>query len=245
MMKLLLSILFLTYSSVAHADISTGLIGWWKFDGGTSGSIADGTTTGLTDSSGQGDNGTANNANGTGMAWVQGKIKGAVSFDGVDDYVLTGSVLIDQNTVTMCAWVNPNATATGTVIISTSNTRLFMGNNGSPIWGVTSDNWNTVAKSTATISTGVWQHVCGVRNSDGTATLYVNGAISGSANQSSGTPTTFGYNMQIGRNPVSGYYPLSGSVDDVRVYNRALTAADILQLYSYTGNTGGFFMLTK
>jgi hypothetical protein len=238
MKEIIFSVLFCLISVPVYADISTGLVGWWKFDGGISGSITNGTTTGLTDSSGQGDNGTANNANGTGMAWIQGKIQGAVSFDGVDDYVLTGSVLIDQDTVTMCAWVNPTATTLGSVILSTGSTRLFMANNGSPIWGVTSDNWNTVAKTTATISTGVWQHICGVRNSDGTATLYVNGVISGAANQSSGTPGTGGHNMQIGRNPISGYYPLNGSIDDVRIYNRALSAADIAQLYSYNASSG-------
>ncbi|MBU4346419.1 MAG: hypothetical protein KKH29_03715, partial [Candidatus Omnitrophica bacterium] len=69
----------------------TGLVGSWHFDGGTTGAIANATTAGLQDTSGNSNNGTASNVNGTGMAWTTGKADGAVSFDGVDDYVNVGN----------------------------------------------------------------------------------------------------------------------------------------------------------
>src|SRR3989344_1729262 len=62
-------------------------VAYWALNGGTSGSIANNTTSGLEDASGNSNHGTAQNINGSGMAWAAGKSGGAVSFDGVDDYV--------------------------------------------------------------------------------------------------------------------------------------------------------------
>lgn len=64
----------------------TGLIGSWHLDYATTGNLINGSTTGLGDSSGNNSNGTASN-NGSGMTWTTGKFDGAVSFDGVDDYI--------------------------------------------------------------------------------------------------------------------------------------------------------------
>ena len=56
-------------------SLQNGLVGWWKFDEG-SGTVA-------YDSSGNGNDGNLTN----GPTWATGKIGGALSFDGVDDYV--------------------------------------------------------------------------------------------------------------------------------------------------------------
>ncbi len=68
-----------TTSSVAQIDVNgsltEGLVGWWKFDE-TEGNVA-------SDSSGNGNDGNLTN----GPTWTEGKIGGALSFDGVDDYV--------------------------------------------------------------------------------------------------------------------------------------------------------------
>ena len=84
----------------------TGLVGYWKMDGATSGSIANNQTSGFEDISGNSNNGTAKNANGTGMAWTQGKAGGAVSVDGTDDYVIIPTTL---SAYTVGMWVKPSS----------------------------------------------------------------------------------------------------------------------------------------
>lgn len=72
--SLLLSLpfsLFLDHKNVS-ADITSGLIGYWKYD------EASGTT--AADSSGSGNNGAVN-----GARWTAGNVNNALSFDGIDD----------------------------------------------------------------------------------------------------------------------------------------------------------------
>ena len=88
-------------SSVAQIDVNgsltEGLVGWWKFDE-TDGNIA-------YDSSGNGNNGNLTN----GPIWVTGKISGALSFDGSDDFVDLGNssnLALTQNK-SLSIWLKP------------------------------------------------------------------------------------------------------------------------------------------
>ena len=78
------------------AQLENGLIGYWSFDEGR------GTT--ASDSSGNGNDGTLVN----GPIWTSGEIAGALSFDGVDDYVSFASQA--QSTISISAWVYAQAT---------------------------------------------------------------------------------------------------------------------------------------
>src|SRR5450759_5412343 len=62
-------------TNLSLSPFTHGLVGYWKFD--------EGTGTNATDSSGMGNNGTLTN----GPTWTTGKVGGALSFDGTDDYV--------------------------------------------------------------------------------------------------------------------------------------------------------------
>ncbi len=73
-----------------------GLVGWWKFDE-TSGIVA-------YDSSGNGHDGNLTN----GPTWTNGKIGGALSFDGFDDLVTLGNVTGGLLDLTLSAWVKTN-----------------------------------------------------------------------------------------------------------------------------------------
>ena len=73
-----------------------GLVGWWKFDEG-SGTVA-------YDSSGNGNNGNLTN----GPTWTTGKIGGALSFDGENDYVDVPSIQsVNGGGVTFAVWIKP------------------------------------------------------------------------------------------------------------------------------------------
>src|SRR5205085_8647389 len=81
--------------------------------------------------------------------------------------------------------------------------------------------------STTVLATGTWYHVaCTVSGS--TATVYINGVPEATATRS-GTPGTSTDPLYIGYGATAGtYFP--GSVDDVRVYKRALGASDAAAL---------------
>ena len=73
-----------------------GLVGWWKFDEG-SGTVA-------YDSSGNGNNGNLTN----GPTWTTGKVGGALSFDGENDYVDVPSIQsVNGGGVTFAVWIKP------------------------------------------------------------------------------------------------------------------------------------------
>jgi len=84
------------------------------------------------------------------------------------------------------------------------------------------------ATSLEEINADQWYHVAGT-NDGSSLKLYVNGRLEGSASSSS--LTGFSYNAYIGCDPT---YPLyyNGLIDDVRIYDRALSAAEIEELYN-------------
>lgn len=208
--------------------LSDGLVGYWKMDenswNGTAGEVKD--------SSGNGNNGTAVNGATTGT----GKFGGAGSFNGSNQYVSTGNVTLG-NTFSVSVWVKPTSSPqTGyTRLLETSFTSgLYLGfdatgtkfqfivNNGtSPFGGLTSSPFTTA-----------WHLVTGTY--DGTnAVLYVDGVRQGSpvAFTSPGTITKpFYINSYV---TGLGTYGMVGSIDEVRIYNRALSPAEIRKLYSY------------
>ena len=81
----------------------SGLVGWWKFDE-TNSSVA-------IDSSGYGRNGTLRGFDSNNTQWVSGKIGGALSFDGINDYVevLNYKGISGSNPRTMSAWIKTDS----------------------------------------------------------------------------------------------------------------------------------------
>jgi hypothetical protein len=83
--------------------------------------------------------------------------------------------------------------------------------------------------SSSTVQKDRWYHVVGTFDGT-TGRLYVDGVLNSSAPQSS--PLTDRNNqVYIGRG-ISGTNSFSGSIDEVRVYNRALSATEISALYN-------------
>ena len=82
----------------------------------------------------------------------------------------------------------------------------------------------------STPSINTWSHWVMVRK-DSKVYFYLNGSVTGSATVTPPTIVTPA-NMSIGYN--SGYAPetFTGAIDDVRIYSRALSAAEVSQLYS-------------
>ena len=227
------------------AQLENGLIGYWSFDEG-SGITAN-------DSSGNGNNGTLVN----GPIWTPGEIAGALSFDGVDDYVSFASQA--QSTISISAWVYAQATP-GNVfprIIDMPGYVLFLPEPSNPKSNPASlgflsrrsdgdGEWNTPANSMAYNS---WNHVAVVYDSSSTsnnADLYINGVKQtiSKINPPRGTQTS-----NEGEGIIGNHIPLNrgwdGLIDELRIYNRALSAAEIVSLYDQGNNASFNFSLSN
>jgi len=209
-------------------------IGNWKLDEGFGGSALD--------SSGNGFNGALTN----GPVWTAGRSGSALVFDGVNDYVDLGNPPALQITgaMTLSAWVNPKSTLYNGRIISKGSGPGLRG------WSLNVENYNvfefsvaantndaaTWVDSTTQVPLNTWTHVVGVFQPGAALRIYINGVLSGS--KTTAVPITqFNppVNVRIGGR--NDGYSFDGIIDEVRVYDRALTAVEIQQLYADPSQT--------
>ncbi|MBP2331193.1 glucose/arabinose dehydrogenase [Kibdelosporangium banguiense] len=182
----------------------------------------------LNDRSGRGHNGAV-----SGAAWGTGNTGGGLTFDGVDDVVTVGdSNLLDlTNAMTLEAWVRPSAggTAWRTVMMKERadglSYSLYSDNAASrPTSWIRVGSTDRSVNGTSAVPANTWTHLA-VTYDATTIRFYVNGTQVATA-PSSGALLTSDNPLRIGGNLIWGEY-FSGSLDDVRVYNRVLTAAEI------------------
>jgi len=111
--------------------------------------------------------------------------------------------------------------------ISAGGWRLSIGMGGGITFAVPNGSGGTANIVGAQIATGAWHHIAAVYAGASSA-LYVDGsATSGALPATWAVDTTPGDHMRIGCS-ADDQHPLTGRVDDVRFYNRALTAAEVL-----------------
>ena len=204
--------------------LSCGLVGYWTFDGkDTANGVA-------LDKSGNGRNGNLISI-ATSTFYTKGVIGQAFNFDGTNDRVTTASDSVGTGVATVSAWVKPRSlggAVSGRII---DNTKAMFTATSSNRVAFTSDGGTTVAFSASNaMPFNTWKFVTVTRDAVGVANIYVNGVLSGTTNQSSGSPAA-GAGLQIGDSS-AGTATFDGLIDDVRIYNRALSATEIRQLYN-------------
>jgi len=202
---------------------------WYKMDE-TSGSTA-------ADSSGNGKNGTL-----TGGSWVAGHINNALNLNGSTQYVtMPGNIVSNLNDFTVATWVKVTSNSSWARIFDfgiNTNTYMFMapqsGDNTFRYAITNSGNGSEQRIDGTTLSTGTWHHVA-VTLVGNTGRLYVDGAQVGSNASMTLHPSGLGNTTAnyIGKSQWSDPY-LNGQIDDFRVYNRGLSASEILSLYNGT-----------
>ena len=221
-------------SSESNSTLMNGLVAHWGFDE-TSGTVA-GDTTGA--HSGSLTNISANQ-------WTTGQAGGALSFDGSNDHVMVAdSPALDiTETLTLATWVKADSFSNWTGLIVKGNSNLpyaldltsdgrlvFQANYGSFSDGSSSE----FLYSNTGLSTGQWQHVA-VTYDGSNVHFYLDGQLDSSSQAS----IAFGTNNEaliLGADLAGGSY-FDGSLDDSRVYNRALTAEEVGQLATGEGGT--------
>jgi hypothetical protein len=208
------------FTTWPEPNIIDGLASWWKFDEGT-GTIAY-------------DSGGVNN--GTiygGTTWTTGHINGAFSFNGSSNYVDCGSGASKYDNITVSAWMK---TSTNGVLVSNrydngsygtwytlSSSNLELGDN-------TNGGYKYVTFNTPTLNSA-WHHI--VYTKDGTNhAIYVDGSLdqqfTSNADISKSVPLYIGKKY----NKTYDIFWFNGIIDDVRIYNRALSVTEVALLYS-------------
>ena len=177
----------------------------------------------------------------------------SAEFDGTNDFIDLGNPTKYQNltgAMTLSAWVYVDSyTASGRIVTKGGNgtnrgwsLNIEFNGGGAP---EASFQIATSASVLATVETlplnpmptGTWYHLAGVftpdsvadANSDGTLAIYVNGVLANSKTTSAGSQHNSTANVAIGARS-DGTVPFDGRIDDVRIYDQALSAADIAAL---------------
>ena len=237
-----------------YIGLNDGLVGYWSFDGS---SMAADTAY---DSSGNGNTGTLTN----GPARAIGRIGQALSFDGSNDYVIRdASSPVTAYPVTMCAWfklntlpgnnayrvivmVGDDASSGGvpknllTLHIAESGTVPFGDNNKIIAMDRgASDVATGLAQSSSAAVANRWYYACGVFESSTRRSLYVDGTLHSTDTTSAGGLTGSADRMIAGNwiQTTGDNDPFDGLIDDVRIYNRALSADEIKRLYKMGATT--------
>jgi hypothetical protein len=205
--------------------LKSGLVGHWTFDG------AD-LVSNVTDKSGQGNNGNMSGFTSTTTAKVGGVLGQALKFDGSNDYIrVPHSASYKSNSQAFSFWMYPRQIPSSDydgvlgIITSDSNAFEVFVNSNSSVLSAGSYPWQL----TYTIpAKNKWYHVY-IETVSGAGKIYVNGVL-----QDTGTVTYGGASntadFYIGSRNTSYFFP--GYLDDVRIYNRALSELEIKKLYN-------------
>jgi len=232
MIKLILAFILVLFSSTCYADITSGLVGWWKFDEASSGTCAGAS---VMDASGSGNTGTCVNSS----TYGTGKIgPGAMSFDGSTQYVDMGDMNATESigVLTVSTWFYSNPSQSYRTVVSKGyyssgswEMRMTRDIEGPTIdcCVVTTNGLHCVAIG---VSNSQWNHVVMVYNG-ATVSVFKNGVFVSSTPQTGNIVNT-AVSVMIGQNGNSGEY-FNGQIDDVRIYNRALTDTEVAELYQY------------
>jgi hypothetical protein len=195
-------------------------VAWWAAEGNTSDSLG-------------AHNGTAHNWYG----YAQGQIGQAFDFTGANFVEIANSGLIFSSW-SFEAWVNPTTTITSQVwLVGQSYGRQLVlrpGDSGPKVTlAVSTSPYNWWVLEGAEIPTNAWSHVVGVCDSaSGTLKVYVNGT--GGSTTLGLVPWDSGCPWTIGGADLCGYSGqfFTGGLDEVTIYDAALTSAQVQALYS-------------
>lgn len=227
----------------------TGLVGWWRLCGdtsATSGCVASSSTAAY-DASGYGNNGSWSGTQTGATGWYSaGKVgPWAGAFDGSTDYLaVADATILKPASFTVSAWIYMTANTTAAVYypigkcgtgVCSSGWALGVAGTFHTLTGCSGVTNGTlylaamgsgnVVCTTATLPLNTWVFIAATYSS-GTAKLYINGS-SQSTTGSTGAFSQAAVPFSIG---IANTFYFPGRIDDVRLYNRALSAGEIAQM---------------
>ena len=224
----------ITMAQVPSYVPTTGLVGWWPFNGNAN------------DESGNGNNGTVNGA--TLTTDRNALTNSAFSFSSNEIYIPFDSSFNSTN-ISVCAWINPTnygASGQGAAIVhryqfgnSNPSGEVFRLMLSQDNLGYIKPEISTVSQSTlfnapSIIPKNTWSFV--MFSFDGNSLkTFVNGSLAGTNTDSSfllNVSGNSGLSIGISDQANGLWYAFSGKIDDIGIWNRALTQQEITDLYN-------------
>ena len=235
-------------TNAASIVVPSGLIGYWRLNEGSASTTQD--------LSGSNLPGTLGNFGGPAAAWTTSRVglSNAIDFDGVNDIIdVPGDTYDNMGEITVSAWIKPNGYGEGNrgrVVDKANGTAptngwIFNMTNGvanAIIFLLDGSTDLNLRSSADAVPFGVWTHVAVTWNGNatcsGNAIIYINGVANTVCNANLVSRTSdAAETLKIG-NDKSFVRTFDGIIDDVRIYNRALTLTEIQRIYSLR-NLGG------
>ncbi len=177
------------------------------------------------DSSGNGNHGTVNG----GAAWTAtGKIGGSLDFDAVDDYVGVGDIDL-TDAFTIAVWIKLSTTGKYMIVSKSYQTYQFFVNRKGKL--VFQRNSSTAIRYNAGLVTDTWYHVAVTFNTTDGMVMYLNG--NAVATNGDTTPTNTNNDAtKIGATGMTAKRFFHGIIDEVRIYDKALSVTVVDDLYN-------------
>jgi N-acetylneuraminic acid mutarotase len=217
-----------TFIVVNDINAISGLVGWWKFDE-TNGTIAN-------DSSGYERHANMLGFDSNQSYWTSGKIGGSLTFDGVNDYAeVQGFYGINgHNPRTISAWIKTDSNNSNIMGWGRSSSSkewklsIYNGNFRTSVWS----GW-VYGSNAANVND--WVYIASILPSEASVSSqimhYFNGNLEILEIQELSIITGEDYTVKIGSSMSAGG-KMNGSIDDLRLYDRALSAAEVQALYN-------------
>ena len=236
---------------VPSNDITNGLVGKWGFDENSAS-----TSTTVYDTSGNNNNGAL--TNGPTRASSTCKMSNCLSFDGSNDYAVisdpASETLDPTSKYSLSVWLKYATTTSYGFIISKSNGgagggyELFRNTGSGAIRFSSCDAAGSCAGGYFDIVTDAgyndnnWHYVAATAKTNDVAKIYVDGVLVKSSGTVTQNNVANAFNLLIGARGAAGASPFNGYIDDVRVYNRALSASEVSNLYNSAVFTRYFYV---
>lgn len=214
--------------TILNPPNNQGLVGWWKFDenGGTT----------AHDFSGNGNHGkfVGNSV----WTWFDGVLGKALNFDGGNQYInIPDSNIISlTGNFTISAWIKTNSNTTQQAIVEKYtnpgiNGYLLRITSAGKLLSCSQDGaTETCITGNTILNIKTWYHVVVVYNGS-TIKTFIN-AIQDNSIVNTRNPTDGTSTLKIGGRGDDGSLTFNGLMDDVRIYNKALSAAEVWSLYN-------------
>ncbi|MBU0715232.1 MAG: LamG domain-containing protein [Verrucomicrobia bacterium] len=224
-LKIILVAAFFLMGNQAVLMAEDSLVGWWRFDEGT-GDVAH-------DSSDHSNHGKIH-----GAQWDQGRIGGAMRFNGTTDYIeVPPAVSLDLSTaMTLCAWIYWDTPPFGNwdhiFAVKGKNScpssgYAFISGWGSDLYLRLNNGANHLVANIPYLNPFKWQHLAATYDGQ-EAKLYLNGQLK--------TTVKGGYPIIKNNDPLYiggfGKEGRAGFIDELRIYNRALSKQELQNLYA-------------
>ncbi len=220
-------------TSLPSTHLQDGLVAYYSFSGNAN------------DDSGNGNDGVVHGATLTEDRF--GKSNSAYSFDGSNYIELfsSPSLTIGIESYSIVAWINIDQLnpmrvySYGSANCVTNGLQFSINSNNNLHQEFTCLNSCSLLNGgNSVLTTGIWYFVANTVERGGEAKLYINAILDSTVNSISSCDISYTNNILIGYSQFSSNRGFYGIIDDLRIYNRALTAEEVLELYQFESPTG-------